>query len=146
VEAISVQGAGHTLPTSGMAADAVAFFGLDDTTPPPDPGPGPGACRIGWTTSAWNTGLTATVTITNTGTAPVNGWALAFTLPAGQTITSGWGAGYSPAGGAVTARNVAYNGTLAAGASTQIGFQATHTGNTARPASFTLNGGPCSTA
>ncbi|WP_078535294.1 extracellular catalytic domain type 1 short-chain-length polyhydroxyalkanoate depolymerase, partial [Streptomyces pristinaespiralis] len=36
VEAISVQGAGHTLPTSGMAADAVAFFGLDDTTPPPD--------------------------------------------------------------------------------------------------------------
>jgi poly(hydroxyalkanoate) depolymerase family esterase len=149
VEAISVQGAGHTLPTGGMAAGAVAFFGLDGTTPPPDPGPGPdptpGACRIGWTTSAWNAGLTATVTITNTGTAPVSGWTLAFTLPAGQTITSGWGASYSPSSGALTARNLTYNGTLAAGASTQIGLQASHTGNTAKPASFTLNGAPCST-
>ncbi|MFI8928732.1 PHB depolymerase family esterase [Streptomyces sp. NPDC053474] len=29
VEAISVQGVGHTLPTSGMAARAITFFGLD---------------------------------------------------------------------------------------------------------------------
>lgn len=91
VEAISVQGAGHTLPTRGMAASAVAFFGLDGTTTPSDPGPAPGTCRISWTTGAWDTGLTANVTITNTGTAPVNGWALAFALPTGQTITSGWG-------------------------------------------------------
>ena len=34
--------------------------------------------------NAWNTGLTATITITNTGTAPVNGWSLAFTLPAAR--------------------------------------------------------------
>jgi acetylxylan esterase len=27
-----------------------------------------------------------------------------------------------------------------------MGFQATHTGNTGRPASFTLNGAPCSVA
>lgn len=33
VEAISVQGAGHTLPLSGMAAMAIQFFGLDGTTP-----------------------------------------------------------------------------------------------------------------
>jgi poly(hydroxyalkanoate) depolymerase family esterase len=33
VEAISVQGAGHSLPSSGMAAEAIAFFGLDRTQP-----------------------------------------------------------------------------------------------------------------
>lgn len=31
VEAISVQGAGHSLPMSGMAAAAVSFFGIDGT-------------------------------------------------------------------------------------------------------------------
>jgi hypothetical protein len=46
----------------------------------------------------------------------------------------------------VTARNVSYNGSLAAGASTNIGFQATHTGNTAKPGSFALNGTTCTIA
>ncbi len=31
VEAYSIQGAGHSLPSSGMAAQAVTFFGLDRT-------------------------------------------------------------------------------------------------------------------
>jgi len=39
---------------------------------------------------------------------------------------------------------MSYNASLAPGASTNMGFQATHTGNTGRPASFTLNGAPCS--
>jgi hypothetical protein len=43
----------------------------------------------------------------------------------------------------VTARNAGYNPNLAPGASTSIGFQAGHTGNTAAPASFTLNGSVC---
>ncbi|MFD4975904.1 PHB depolymerase family esterase [Streptomyces sp. NPDC058424] len=147
VEAVGIQGTGHTLPTSGMAARAISFFGLDSTTTPPptDPPTTPpaGACRVAYTTSAWNTGLTASITVTNTGTAPIDGWALAFTLPAGQTITSGWNATFSPAGGAVTARNVAYNSALAPGASTTLGFQANHTGNTGNPATFTLNGVAC---
>ncbi|MFJ3222352.1 PHB depolymerase family esterase [Streptomyces sp. NPDC086783] len=143
VEAISIQGTGHTLPTAGMAARAIAFFGLDATGPGPEPSPG--ACRVGYTVNAWNSGLTATITLTNTGTAAVRDWSLAFTLPAGQTITSGWGAAYSPAGGAVTARGLSYNSTLPAGAATQIGFQASHSGDTGKPASFTLNGTPCTT-
>ncbi|MDQ7907203.1 polysaccharide deacetylase family protein [Phytohabitans sp. ZYX-F-186] len=113
------------------------------TTPPPG---GDGACRVGYTVSAWNTGLTASITITNTSSAAVNGWTLAFTLPSGQTITSGWNASYSPSSGAVTARNAAYNGSIAPSASVGIGFQATHTGNTGRPASFTLNGTACTVA
>lgn len=96
--------------------------------------------------NAWNTGLTTSLTITNTGTTPVDGWSLAFTLRAGQTITGGWNASYAPASGAVTARNVSYNATTAPNASVSIGFQATHTGNTGRPTSFTLNGSPCAVA
>jgi endo-1,4-beta-xylanase len=103
-----------------------------------------GSCKVSDTISAWNTGLTSAITITNTGTSAVNGWTLAFTLPSGQTITSGWNATYSPTSGAVTATSVSYNGALAPGASTSIGFQANHTGNAAAPSSFTLNGAACS--
>jgi acetylxylan esterase len=46
----------------------------------------------------------------------------------------------------VTARNVSYNGSIAPNASVGIGFQATHTGNTGKPTSFTLNGSACSVA
>ena len=111
------------------------------TTPPGDT-----ACRVSDAISAWNTGLTSNITITNTGTTPINGWSLVFTLPGGQTITSGWSATYSPASGQVTARNVAYNADIAPNASITVGFQATHTGNTAAPASFTLNGKTCAVA
>ncbi|MGV9370293.1 extracellular catalytic domain type 1 short-chain-length polyhydroxyalkanoate depolymerase [Micromonospora tulbaghiae] len=160
VEAYSIQGAGHSLPSAGMAAAAVAFFGLTTTpgpttpppgptTPPPGPTtppPGTGACSVSIELNAWNNGLTENITVTNTGTAAVNGWSLVFTLPGGQTITSGWNASYSPASGQVTARNLAYNAVIPARGSTTIGFQATHTGNTARPGSFSLNGSPCTLA
>jgi acetylxylan esterase len=149
VEAISVAGVGHSLPLDGMAQMAIAFFGLDQA---PDPGPtgspsapppAPSGCRVTGTVNAWNTGLTASITITNTGSTAISGWSLSFTLPAGQAITSGWNATYAPVSGAVTARNAAWNGTLAPGAPVGIGFQATHTGGTAAPTAFTLNGSPC---
>ncbi|USX53209.1 cellulose binding domain-containing protein [Lentzea sp. HUAS12] len=108
--------------------------------------PGQGSCRVGTTTNAWNNGLTANITITNTGPTPVDGWSLGFTLAAGQTITGGWNATYSPTSGQVIARNVSYNATIAPYASTTIGFQATHTGDAAAPASFNLNGRTCTTA
>lgn len=116
------------------------------TTPPPTTPPPSGDCRVTYTVNAWNSGLTASVSVTNTSSAPVNGWALAFTLPAGQSITSGWNATYSPSSGAVTARNVSYNATIAPNTSVDIGFQATHTGGTGRPSAFTLNGTACTVA
>ncbi|MGW1484694.1 extracellular catalytic domain type 1 short-chain-length polyhydroxyalkanoate depolymerase, partial [Micromonospora parva] len=150
VEAYSIQGAGHSLPSGGMAAAALQFFGLTNpttpppttpppttpppttpppTTPPPTtPPPANGACRVSVAVNAWNNGLTENITITNTGTGAVNGWSLVFTLPSGQTITSGWNATYSPNSGQVTARNVAYNGGIPANGSVTIGFQATHNG------------------
>ncbi|GAB7046936.1 extracellular catalytic domain type 1 short-chain-length polyhydroxyalkanoate depolymerase [Catenuloplanes indicus] len=157
VEAISMSGVSHNLPVN--AAAAIHFMGLDTTTPasptPTTPGPttpGPttpapaGPCQVTYAVNSWNNGLTASVSIKNTGTATVDGWTLAFTLPTGQTVTNSWNATISPATGALTARNVSWNGTLAAGATQTFGFQATHTGSAAKPASFTLNGAACTVA
>ncbi|GHB26524.1 hypothetical protein GCM10010306_019960 [Streptomyces umbrinus] len=142
VEAISLQGVGHNLYAYGMAARVLTFFGLDSSGPGPQPQPG--ACKVTVTTNAWSTGLTGSVTITNTGTTRIDGWKLAFTLPSGQTITNGWGATYAPASGAVTATNATYNGTIAPNASVGIGYQANHGGNSGPPTAFTLNGTACS--
>ncbi|MEU6590658.1 PHB depolymerase family esterase [Streptomyces sp. NPDC046881] len=141
VEAISLQGVGHNLYSRGMVSRALTFFGLDGggTTPQPPAA----ACKVTTAVSTWSTGLTASVTVTNTGTTPVNGWKLGFALPAGQTLTNGWNAGYSGSSGAVTAADVAYNATIAPGASVTVGYQATHTGNSAAPAAFSLNGSAC---
>ncbi len=93
----------------------------------------------------WNTGYTANMRITNNGTAAINGWSLVFTLASGQTITGGWNATYAPTSGQVTATNVGHNAVIPAGGSVQdFGFQASHTGNTAEPTAFTLNGRACS--
>ncbi|MCH5676322.1 extracellular catalytic domain type 1 short-chain-length polyhydroxyalkanoate depolymerase [Streptomyces gilvus] len=143
VEAISLQGVGHNLYSYGMASRALTFFGLDSSGPAPQPPPG--ACRVTATTNAWNTGLTGSVTITNTGTTTIDGWRLGLTLPAGQTITNGWGATYAPASGVVTATNVSYDRTIAPNASVTIGYQANHTGDSAAPSAFTLNGTACTT-
>lgn len=144
VEAYSIQGAGHSLPGGGMAAVAVEFFGLTGTTTPPDDPPGDdGACAVSAVVNAWNSGLTESLTIRNTGDSAINGWSLVFTLPSGQTITSGWNASYSPSSGQVTARNASYNGSIPVNGSVDIGFQATHSGNTGKPAGFTLNGASC---
>jgi acetylxylan esterase len=145
VEAISLNGVGHNVPTSGMAAMAIAFFGLNTGTPPPPPPPPPpgGPCSVEYRVNPWNTGLTAEVKITNTGTSVINGWSLVFTLPSGQTITSGWNASYSPTSGQITARPVSHNTQIGVGGSVSFGLQANHTGNTDEPSSFALNGSAC---
>lgn len=109
-------------------------------------GGGGGSCRVSYTRpSMWQGGFVANVVITNTGTATIDGWGLAFTLPSGQTVTNAWGATISPTSGAVTARNVDYTRVIAPSASVTFGFQATSGSNTGVPASFALNGSTCTT-
>jgi hypothetical protein len=156
VEAYSIAGVGHSLPLSGMAALAIHFFGLDGSAPPPPTTTtttapptttpttgGSSACHVTDVIQSWNTGLTSNMTITNTGSTAINGWSLNFTLPAGQAITSGWNATYTPSSGAITAANASFNAAIAPGASVGIGFQANQTGNAGAPPSFTLNGATC---
>jgi endoglucanase len=115
------------------------------TTQPP-----PLGCRVAYTVpNDWGSGFTAQLTITNTGGTAINGWTLRFTFAGNQRVTNGWNAAWSqPAGSAsVTATNLDYNRTIAAGGSVgDLGFNANYSGGNARPTSFTLNGRPCTTA
>ncbi|MFF8870571.1 GH12 family glycosyl hydrolase domain-containing protein [Streptomyces massasporeus] len=106
---------------------------------------GPAACKVAYSTNVWQGGYTADVTLTNTGSSPVNGWNLAFTLPAGQAITGAWNAGISPSSGAVSAGNLAHNASLAPGGQVSFGFQASYNGSFAKPTAFSLNGTACTT-
>ncbi|GGN50285.1 poly(3-hydroxybutyrate) depolymerase [Actinoplanes campanulatus] len=137
--------------TSWVSGEVWQFFSQfgGTTTPSSSPSspspssPGGTACRATATVNAWNNGLTANITVTNTGVSSINGWAVTFGLPAGQSITGGWNATYAPTSGRVTAGNVGYNAVLAPGASVSFGFQATHTGDSGTPTGYTLNGSAC---
>ncbi|MDH6589833.1 hypothetical protein M2161_008939 [Streptomyces sp. SAI-133] len=107
---------------------------------------GPAACKVTYGTSVWQDGFTADVTVTNTGSSQVNGWNLAFTLPSGQRITNAWNASVSPSSGSVTATNAGHNASIAPGGQVSFGFQGSYSGSFAKPAAFTLNGTPCTTA
>ncbi|WP_421735160.1 glycoside hydrolase family 48 protein [Cellulomonas sp.] len=101
------------------------------------------SCKVAYTASSWNTGFTASVKVTNTGTTALNGWTLGFTFANGQKVTQGWSADWSQSGTAVSAKNAAWNGTLGAGQSVDIGFNGSHTGTNTNPTAFTLNGATC---
>lgn len=109
---------------------------------PGEPGT-PGTCSVAYGASTWSGGFTADVKVSNTGTAPVDGWKLGFTLPSGQTVTQAWNATLTPSSGAVTATSVAFNTRIAAGGSQSFGFQGTYSGAFREPAQFTLNGTVC---
>ncbi|KQS98804.1 glycoside hydrolase family 48 protein [Cellulomonas sp. Leaf395] len=102
-----------------------------------------GSCKVSYTASSWNTGFTASVKVTNTGTTALSAWTLGFSFANGQTVTQGWSADWSQSGTAVTAKNAAWNGTLGAGQSTDIGFNGSHSGTNTNPTAFTLNGAAC---
>ena len=58
------------------------------------------------------------------GSSAVNGWSVHWTLASGQQITQVWNGTLTTSGSAVTVKNVSYNGSLGAGASTTFGFLA----------------------
>jgi len=113
-------------------------------TPSPSPTPAPGgSCAVSYQVNQWNTGFTANLAVTNTSSVPVDGWRLTFTFASGQQVTQAWSSVLQQSGGAVTLTNESWNGRLAPGASTQLGFNASHTGSNPRPTTFALNGTPC---
>ncbi|MEU7802387.1 glycoside hydrolase family 9 protein [Micromonospora arborensis] len=131
---VAVDAAGNTSAASAPVAV---------TTAPPPVG---GTCTVGYATTDWSAGFTATVTITNTGTSALNGWTLRFSFPGGQTVSQGWSATVSQSGAAVTATNLSYNGTIAPGASVSFGFNGNHSGTNPKPTAFTVNNTTCTVA
>jgi mannan endo-1,4-beta-mannosidase len=78
-------------------------------------------------TGQWGGGFQAEVKVT-AGSAPINGWRVAWTFANGQTISQFWGARVAGTTGSITADNEAWNGGLAPGGSTTFGFVASAPG------------------
>ncbi|GIF51403.1 beta-xylanase [Asanoa ferruginea] len=104
--------------------------GTGTGTPPPSTPPpsGSGGCTAAVSLNQWNGGFVATVRIT-AGSSSINGWRVTTTLPSGATVTGSWNANRTGTSGSVGWTNVDYNGAIAAGQSTEFGFQATGTGS-----------------
>ncbi|MFY1684765.1 CotH kinase family protein [Micromonospora sp. WMMD730] len=106
------------------------------TTPPPStttPPPGTARCTATYTvTGQWTGGFQGEVRVT-AGTSAISNWAVTWTYTNGERVTQAWNATVTSQGATVTARNVAYNGTLAAGVSTSFGFLGSSTGGPGVP-------------
>ncbi|MFD5794298.1 glycoside hydrolase family 48 protein [Streptomyces diastatochromogenes] len=103
-------------------------------------------CSVDYKTNDWGSGFTADLTITNRGTAAIDGWTLTYGYTGNQKLTNGWNGTWSQSGQTVTVQNASYNGTIAAGAAVSTGAQFTYSGTNAAPTSFAVNGTTCAGA
>ncbi|SOE08021.1 glycoside hydrolase family 48 protein [Streptomyces sp. Ag109_G2-15] len=103
-------------------------------------------CSVDYKTNDWGSGFTADLTITNRGTAAIDGWTLTYGYTGNQKLTNGWNGTWSQSGQTVTVQNASYNGTIAAGAAVSTGAQFTYRGANAAPTSFAVNGTTCAGA
>ncbi|MFI6737204.1 cellulase family glycosylhydrolase [Nonomuraea sp. NPDC050451] len=120
------------------AKEATIYGGSTGTpsptpTPTPTPTPSPSACSATYqVTGQWGGGFQAEVRVT-AGTSPISGWTVTWAFANGQTVTNAWNATVSSSGSNVTARNMSYNGSLGAGASTTFGFLGSWNGSNSVP-------------
>jgi chitodextrinase len=85
------------------------------------------------TDSDWGSGFTATVTITNRGTAAIRSWQVAWTYAGNQKITNSWNGTVTQSGASVTAGPVGWNSAIPVGGSASFGFQGTYSGSNPAP-------------
>jgi cellulose 1,4-beta-cellobiosidase len=88
-------------------------------------------------TTDWGSGFTASLTITDSGTAAITGWTVTYSYAGNQALSSGWNGTWTQSGKAVTVASLSYNGNLAAGASTTAGANFNYSGTNAAPTSVT---------
>ncbi|WP_405572836.1 glycoside hydrolase family 18 chitinase [Streptomyces sp. NBC_01167] len=91
-------------------------------------------------TSDWGSGFEGKWTVKNTGTTSLSSWTVEWDFPAGTAVTSAWDADVTSSGNHWTAKNKAWNGSLAPGASVSFGFNGTGSGS---PSGCKLNGASC---
>ncbi|MEU8127164.1 cellulase family glycosylhydrolase [Micromonospora sp. NPDC049049] len=120
-----------TLAVTGLLAGGAALAAAT---------PASAATAVFSVTNNWGNGYQGQVTVTNNTSAQITSWRVEFDLPAGTSINQSWNAEQTTSGSHYTFRNVVWNGTLGAGASTSFGFLANGTGT---PLNCTVNGASC---
>ncbi|NUT99330.1 MAG: 1,4-beta-xylanase [Saccharothrix sp.] len=116
-----------TTSTSTTTTTTTTTTSTTTTTTPP-----PGGCTATVATlDQWNTGFTAQIRVK--ADSAVSRWSVSVALPSGVTVVNAWNASRSGNTGSVSFANVAYNGTIPAGGTTEFGFQADGTAGTLSP-------------
>jgi mannan endo-1,4-beta-mannosidase len=96
--------------------------------------PGTRTCSAAYTViNQWPGGFQTDVKVT-AGSSAITGWTVTWTFANGQTVTQFWSTVLTSSGASITARNMTYNGSLGAGASTTFGFLGSWNGTNAVPA------------
>ena len=104
------------------------------------------ACQAQFSvTESWDSGYTASVSVTQTGSLSLDGWQIEFDLPADHQVETLWDGLLEISGSHATVRNEHYNAALAPGESVSVGFVAEHAGEAADPSGFQLEGVACGT-
>ncbi len=125
---------------SGIAS---AFVEIDPATT--------GSCAVNYdVVNHWGSGFQVNLTITNHGSASINGYELEWSLGDGETFAHGWNATFNNSGSVFSASNPAghWNGDVAAnGGTVTFGFigQKSSSGDPFVPTAFSLNGTACDT-
>ncbi|MFG2549965.1 cellulose binding domain-containing protein [Streptomyces sp. NPDC048581] len=128
----------------GDTSDTGGGDGGGETDPTPTP---TGACAVTYKlTNQWSGGFQADVQLSNTGSSAWSGWSLDWSFTDGQQISQLWNAEYTQSGSAVTAKNVGWNGNVAAGASVGFGFTGSWSGANGKPTVFKVGEQSCTVA
>jgi hypothetical protein len=126
--------------TPDVAADLPpnVFFGAGQEKPT--------RCTVAYqTTTTWPGHFQINMRITNTGSTPVNRWALKFSFANGQTVDLGWNGDFVQDDRKVTVTNATWNGAIPPGGSLDgVGFNASVPGaGNARPVALNVNTTNC---
>ncbi|MBN1172983.1 MAG: cellulase family glycosylhydrolase [Micromonosporaceae bacterium] len=123
-------------PTSASPSASTTSTSPSPSTIPSSSSPTSGTkgCSAAYSiTGQWQGGFQGDVKVT-AGSSAISGWTITWTFANGQTITQSWNATVTASGSSVTAKNVSYNGSLGAGASTSFGFIGAWNGTNSAPA------------
>jgi hypothetical protein len=125
----------YTVKATDAAGNvSAASSAVSVTTPAGGGGTGGGTVSATYhVDNDWGSGFTATVTVSNPGTAPTTGWRVTWAWAGSQQVSGAWNATVTQSGVSVTAANAGYNGAVPPAGTTSFGVQASYGGTNATP-------------
>jgi endoglucanase len=93
-------------------------------------------------TNDWGSGFTASVTITNLGSAWTS-WTLGYSYTGNQALSSGWNGTWTQSGRNVTVSSLSWNAAVASGGTVSPAANFSYSGANTAPTAFTVNGVVC---
>jgi hypothetical protein len=129
---------GVGLATNSYSVNVGGGSSTPPTSPPPTTPAGGKSCTATYSvTSSWPGGFQGQVVVSNNGGSATSGWKLNWTFPGDQHISSLWNGSSTQSGEQVTVTNANYNGAIAPGGSTTVGFTGTYNTSDAAPSGVT---------